>query len=167
MSRRASSGRYGPPFTTTLGSHMEERRQRECEDFRALTSEEAATQLISRCTDGNCDHNALLLLRCRTWKREDQDRLARHLLFRRPYIEQLHLLDRFASFMSLQLLVKLMREHKFVDALDLFQVRHVLEPKLMQMAKSVSEVSAIREMLAESRFGKSPSSGVRDSANAT
>jgi hypothetical protein len=146
---------------------MDERQRREYADFRALTSEEAAAQLMSRCADGHCDHKALLLLRCRTWKRKVQDRLARHLLFRRPYVERLDLFDHFASFMSLQLLVNLMREHKFVDALDLYQVRHVLEPKLVQRAKLESEISAICDMLAESRFGKSQSIDVRGSASAT
>lgn len=146
---------------------MDERQRRERADFRALASDKAATQLISTYADGGHHPKALMLLRCRTWKRKDQDRLARHFLFRRPYISKLYLLDHFVSFMSLQVLVKLMREHKFVDALDLFQVRHDLEPKLMQKAKSEFEISAIREMLAESRFGKAQSGGVGVSANAT
>jgi hypothetical protein len=60
-----------------------------------------------------------------------------------------------------------MREYKFLDALDLYHVRYKLEPKLMQRAKSESEISAIREMLAESRFGNSQSTGAGGSANAT
>jgi len=146
---------------------MDERQRRECAHFRALTSEEAATQLISKCAGRGCDWMAFRLLRCRTWKRKDQIRLALHFLFERPSYGNWDLFDHFASFMSLRLLVKLAREHKFLDAQDLYHVRYVLEPKLMQRARSESDTAAIREMLAESRFGQSHPAGTGSGANAT
>ena len=146
---------------------MDERQRRECGDLRALSSEEAATQLISKYAGRGCDWMAFRLLRCRTWKRKDQIRLARHFLFERPSYGRWDLFDHFASFMSLRLLVKLAREHKFLDAQDLYHVRYVLEPMLMQRAKSESEISAIREMVAESRFGKSESTRVAGGTDAT
>ena len=95
---------------------MNEKQRRECEKLRALTSAEAATYLIETYpAEGPAPLEAIALIPHRSWKRNDQLRLARHYLRRLPFANA-RPYEAFASFMSLPLLVSVLEEFVPGDA---------------------------------------------------
>src|SRR5688572_13161202 len=89
---------------------MNEQQRRECEKLRALTSAEAATYLLETYpAEGPFPLEAIAFLPHRSWKRNDQLRLARHYLRRLPFANA-RPYEAFASIMSLPLLVRILEE---------------------------------------------------------
>lgn len=120
-------------------------------ELRALGSEEAATYLMTRY-GVECQYYFLcplrLMLHC-SWKRSDQVRLAHHFLLTKPFNEHVRSLENFASFMSLRLLIKLMREHMNMKVLDFWTFRNYVERVLTSKAKSERDTALVNQLIAD------------------
>lgn len=120
-------------------------------ELRALGSEAAATYLMTQY-GVECRHYfhrpLHLMLHC-SWKRSDQVRLAHHFLLTKPFNEHVKHLGDFASFMSLRLLVKLIREHMKIGVLDLWTFRNYVELVLTSKAKSERDKALVSQLMAE------------------
>ena len=141
---------------------MNEHQRRECEKLRAFSSEEAATYLIAGYgADPGTFDKAFFLMRHRSWRRRDQVRLARHFLQKTPFRPHGQAYPALASFMSLRLLIRLLRAVKPTENIDLFMFRSDVERVLWQRAKSPGELAAVEQFLAELPYSSGSRVGAR------
>lgn len=115
--------------------------------LRKMTSEDAATWLMETYPVHGDYADAVDLLAHRSWKRPDQIRLARHYLSKMPFAGP-KVYEAFASFMSFDLLLKILDEcwpRASADAdLAMYYVRRVLE----RSAKNESDRELIGNFVA-------------------
>lgn len=89
---------------------MDQRQRDICAHLRALSSTEAASWLMEHYpTSGDRWGEALLVMPHRSWKKQDQIRLARYYLSRIPYASARGY-EAFASFMSLASLTAVLQD---------------------------------------------------------
>lgn len=128
---------------------MNKIQRQECEQLRALPSDEAAAWLMEKYGAGQPNWGeAFVLLPHRSWSREDQLRLARY-YFRKMPFAQSRPYEVFTSFMSLPLLVKVLGECMPRAKADVELVRYYLAPVLKKKAGSAAEVQLVEEFLSQ------------------
>jgi hypothetical protein len=129
---------------------MDERERNLCTKIRAMRSDEAANWLLETYKVGETGYGeAFLLLRHRSWAREDQLRLARYYLQRIPFASGLPY-EAFATFMPIRTLVGVVREHLpnvSKDRLGLLQ--YYLCPLIKEKARTSEDNQAADELIAE------------------
>jgi len=114
-----------------------------------MSSQEAANWLMETYPAEGADYgNAIALLTHRSWKRTDQVRLAKHYLKKLPFASS-RVYEAFASFMSIELFVKILKEHLPSERSDISLLIYHLRPVLEKAAKTESDRELVRSLISE------------------
>jgi hypothetical protein len=123
---------------------MDDRLRAKCLELRKMTSNQAANWLIESYPVGDPDYGeAIQLLPHRSWKRADQIRLARYYLEKMPFASS-RIYEVFASFMSLDVFLRVIRDHLARKTVDMDLLLYHLRPVLDRAVRTDQD----RELLA-------------------
>ena len=119
------------------------------EDLRNKSSKDAADWLIEKFpTDCEEYGIAISLMTHRSWKREDQVRLAKYYLRKLPFSSS-KVYEAFISFMQLERFLKVIREYLPDNEADRNLLAYHLSPVLKKHAKSDKEQEIVKEFMSE------------------
>jgi len=129
---------------------MDERERNLCTKIRAMRSDEAANWLLETYKVGETGYGeAFLLIRHRSWAREDQVRLARYYLQRIPFASG-QPYEAFATFMPIRTLVGIVRELLSNVSKDrIWLLQYYLCPLIKKKARTSQDIQAADELIAE------------------
>lgn len=112
-----------------------------------MASEDAATWLMENYpVDAHNYGDAIALIPHRSWGRSDQIRLARHYLRKLPFASS-RVYEAFASFMSLDLFVKIIKEYWPHDEADVSLLIYHLRPVLNKFARTDSDRAVVLSLV--------------------
>ena len=128
---------------------MNSELQEVCRELRAMKSNQAASWLMNTYPVTDPDYgDAFQLLRARSWKRAEQLLLARYYLSKTPFASPKPY-EAFASFMSLQLLTTVLREHLPKSKSDIDLLAYHLRAVLRNAARTSDDREAVESFLAD------------------
>lgn len=126
---------------------MDEKQRKLCARLRELQSSEAASWLMT-CYPINSDHwgEALLVIHHRSWKKQDQVRLAKYYLSKIPFASARGY-EAFASFMSVANLVTVIQDYIPSSSEDKRLLEYYLAPILRRKAQSEKDLAVVSNFL--------------------
>jgi len=124
---------------------MNEAMRKLAAELARMTSEEAAEWLMSRYPIDSSYGEAFILLAHRSWRREDQRRLARYYLQRMPFASSKPY-EVFASFMSLRALIPILKEYLPESTEDMQLLQYHLTPILRQLVRSDDDAKLVEAL---------------------
>ena len=128
---------------------MDNRLKKISLDLRKMTSGQAADWLMTNYPIEDPNYwEVFQLISHVSWKRADQNRLAKKYLKKMPFASS-KAYEVFASFMSFELFVKAIREQFPIDKENLDLLLYHLCPVLEKAAKSDSDRELMRSLIAE------------------
>jgi hypothetical protein len=128
---------------------MDNRMRLLSEELRNKSSSDAADWLIEKFpTDCEEYGDAIALMMHRSWKREDQVRLAKYYLRKQPFSSS-KVYESFAAFMRLDRFLKVVREYLPNDEADRNLLVYHLGPVLKKYAKTDKEKEIVKMFMSE------------------
>lgn len=119
--------------------------------IRGLSSQEAASWLMESYPVDALDYgNAIALLTHRSWKRADQVRLANYYLKKLPFASS-RVYEAFASFMSIDLLIKILNEHLPKSSAEMSLLVYYVGPVLEKSVRTETDRELVRSFISELR----------------
>ena len=126
---------------------MDSLMQKQSSDLRKLTSDEAANWLIKTYPIETSDvGEAIALLPHRSWKRADQIRLCKYYFQKIPFANS-KVYEAFASFMSIDLMIKIVEENLPTSDSEVNLLLYYLTPTLKKHSKSTKDNDLINQFL--------------------
>jgi hypothetical protein len=128
---------------------MDKRIRLLSKDLRKKSSKDAADWLIEKFpTDCEEYGVAITLMTHRSWKREDQVRLAKYYLRKLPFSSS-KVYEAFITFMQLERFLKVIREYLPDNEADRNLLAYHLNPVLKKHAKSDKEQEIVKVFMSE------------------
>jgi len=128
---------------------MDKRIRDESQKLRQLSSENAATWLLDTYPATGAETGiAIKLIAHRSWKREDQMRLAEHYLESLPHASGVGY-EAFSKIMSVKNLINVLRKYLHTKTRSIDTLRYYLEPVLRTSAKNASDEKLVEQFISE------------------
>lgn len=130
---------------------MDDNLKVEIKKLKGLSSEEAAAWLMETYPYDSTDYGqAIKLLAHKSWKKQDQVRLAKYYFNKIPFSNSKPY-EVFTSFMSLDNFINAIREHLPKEESDMNLLKYHLGPVLRKAAKTDSSHELVEQFLNELR----------------
>jgi hypothetical protein len=130
---------------------MDNRLKTMCVELGQMASAQAADWLIETFpVDGAEYGDAITLIPHRSWKRSDQLRLARHYLTKVPFASS-RPYEAFASFMSFELFMQVIREYMPTNKSDIDLLIYHLSPVMKKAARTDADRELMKTFIAETK----------------
>ena len=125
---------------------MDDNQRKLCAFIRALSSAEAATWIIDQYPLHSVDFGeAFILMPHRSWRREDQIKLANHYLKGIPFASE-RVYEAFLSFMSVPVFTRIVKNNLPDNKSDLSLLTYYLKPLLTKLVMDGNSEQEVREL---------------------